>query len=110
MEWDDADTGCVHAVAFNRFGAPLATGRLLEHVPGVAKIGRMAVRQTVRGSGVGRAVLDALLQAAKQRGDREAMLHAQLSAASFYGRAGFATRGPVFDEAGIPHVEMVRTL
>jgi len=110
MEWDDADTGCIHAVAFNRFGAPLATGRLLEHVPGVAKIGRMAVRQTVRGSGVGRAVLDALLQAAKQRGDREAVLHAQLSAASFYVRAGFSTRGPVFDEAGIPHVEMVRNL
>ena len=110
MEWDDADIGCVHAVAVNRFGAPLATGRLLEHVPGVAKIGRMAVRQTVRGSGVGRAVLDALLQTAKQRGDREAVLHAQLSAAPFYVRAGFTTRGPVFEEAGIPHVEMVRAL
>ena len=110
MEWDDADTGAVHAVAFNRFGAALATGRLLEHVPGVAKIGRMAVRQTVRGSGVGHAVLDALLLAARQRGDREAVLHAQLSAAPFYGRAGFTPRGPVFDEAGIPHVEMVRSL
>ena len=44
-EWDDADPdpACVHAVAYNRFGMPLATGRLLEHVPGVAKIGRMAV-------------------------------------------------------------------
>jgi len=110
MEWDDADTGAVHAVAFNRFGAALATGRLLEHVPGVAKIGRMAVRQTVRGSGVGHAVLDALLLAARQRGDREAVLHAQLSAAPFYGRAGFTPRGPVFDEAGIPHVEMMRGL
>jgi YbgC/YbaW family acyl-CoA thioester hydrolase len=110
MEWDDADIGAVHAVAFNRFGAALATGRLLEHVPGVAKIGRMAVRQNVRSSGVGRAVLDALLQAARQRGDREAVLHAQMSAASFYGRAGFTPRGPVFEEAGIPHVEMVRSL
>jgi YbgC/YbaW family acyl-CoA thioester hydrolase len=110
MEWDDADIGAVHAVAFNRFGAALATGRLLEHVPGVAKIGRMAVRQNVRSSGVGRAVLDALLQAARQRGDREAVLHAQMSAASFYGRAGFTPRGPVFEEAGIPHVEMVRGL
>jgi len=110
MEWDDADDAAVHAVAYNRLGQALATGRMLEHVPGVAKIGRMAVRQTVRGSGVGRAVLDALLQAAKQRGDREAVLHAQLSAAPFYVRAGFTTRGPVFDEAGIPHVEMVRNL
>jgi YbgC/YbaW family acyl-CoA thioester hydrolase len=110
MEWDDADTSSVHAVAYNRFGVALGTGRLLEHVPGVAKIGRMAVRQTVRGSSVGRAVLDALLQVARQRGDREAILHAQTSAAPFYARAGFAARGPAFEEAGIPHVEMVRSL
>ena len=83
LEWDSADAGALHAVAYNRFGAALGTGRLLEHVPGVAKIGRMAVRQSVRGSGVGRAVLDALLEAARQRGDREAILHAQLSAAPF---------------------------
>ena len=110
LEWDSADAGSLHAVAYNRFGAALGTGRLLEHVPGVAKIGRMAVRQSVRGSGVGRAVLDALVGAARQRGDREAILHAQLSAAPFYVRAGFNARGPAFEEAGIPHVEMVRSL
>lgn len=110
MEWDEADRACVHAVAYNRFGMPLATGRLLEHVPGVAKIGRMAARRTMRGGGVGRAVLDALMQAARERGYREALLHAQTSAAGFYSRAGFVTRGPEFDEAGIPHVEMVKVL
>jgi predicted GNAT family N-acyltransferase len=70
----------------------------------------MAVRRTVRGASVGRAVLDALVQAARQRGDREAVLHAQASAAPFYSRAGFTERGPSFEEAGIPHVEMVRSL
>lgn len=110
MEWDAADAGCVHAVAFNRFGHALGTGRLLEHVPGVAKIGRMAVLPAMRGSRIGRAVLDGLLQAARERGDREALLHAQMSAAPFYERAGFTPRGPVFEEAGIPHVEMVRAL
>jgi YbgC/YbaW family acyl-CoA thioester hydrolase len=110
MEWDEADAGCVHAVALNRLGMPLATGRLLEHAPGVAKIGRMAVVQTMRGSRVGRSVLDALLKAARARGDREVVLHAQLSAAPFYARAGFSERGEVFEEAGIPHVEMARSL
>jgi YbgC/YbaW family acyl-CoA thioester hydrolase len=110
MEWDGADDGCVHALACNRFGVPLATGRMLEHVPGVAKIGRMAVLAPMRGGHIGRAVLDALLQHARERGDREALLHAQLGAAPFYSRAGFIARGPVFEEAGIPHVEMVRTL
>ncbi|WP_141291923.1 GNAT family N-acetyltransferase, partial [Ideonella azotifigens] len=34
----------------------------------------------------------------------------QTSAAPFYSRAGFTSRGPVFEEAGIQHVEMVRAL
>jgi len=110
MEWDAADESCTHAVAYNRFGMPLATGRLLEHVPGVAKIGRMAVSQTMRGSRIGRAVLDGLMRAARERADREVILHAQMTAAPFYARAGFTQRGPVFEEAGIPHVEMVRAL
>ncbi|WP_119154002.1 YbgC/FadM family acyl-CoA thioesterase [Caldimonas tepidiphila] len=110
LEWDEADTDCLHAVAYNRLGQPLATGRLLEHVPGVAKIGRMAVHRSMRGGGIGRAVLDALMQAARARGDREVLLHAQTSAASFYARAGFARRGPEFEEAGIDHIEMVAPL
>jgi YbgC/YbaW family acyl-CoA thioester hydrolase len=110
MEWDAADASCVHAVAYNRLGMAVGTGRLLEHVPGVAKIGRMAVRRALRGSRVGRAVLEALMQAARQRGDREVLLHAQMTAEPFYRRAGFQQRGPVFEEAGIAHVEMVRAL
>ncbi len=110
MEWDAADAQCLHAVAYNRLGRPLATGRLLQHVPGVAKIGRMAVDQAVRGGGVGRAVLDALMQAARSRGDREVLLHAQTSAAPFYAKTGFVPRGEEFEEAGIPHLEMVRAL
>ena len=50
LEWDDADDAAVHAVALNRLGMPLATGRLLQHAPGVGRIGRMAVHQAVRGS------------------------------------------------------------
>ena len=110
MEWDDADPDAVHAVAFNRMGRALGTGRMLEHVPGTAKIGRMAVAASARHCGVGRAVLDALLDAARTRGDRQAMLHAQLGAARFYERAGFVRRGPAFEEAGITHVEMLRAL
>jgi predicted GNAT family N-acyltransferase len=110
MEWDGADPDCTHAVAYNRFGVALGTGRLLEHVPGVAKIGRMAVSRPMREAGVGRALLEALMEQAREQGFREAVLHAQMSAASFYARAGFSERGPAFEEAGIPHQEMVRAL
>ena len=110
MEWDAADESCQHAVAFNRFGVPLATGRLLEHVPGTAKIGRMAVIRSLRSARIGREVLEALMRAGKAQGYGEVLLHAQLSAAGFYARAGFVQRGAVFEEAGIGHVEMVRAL
>jgi YbgC/YbaW family acyl-CoA thioester hydrolase len=110
LQIDSADAGGVHAVAFNRVGAPVATGRLLQQAPGVARLGRMAVRAPLRGSGVGRQLLGALATAARQRGDTELVAHAQLSAVPFYLAAGFAQRGDEFVEAGIAHVEVVRAL
>ncbi len=106
LEWDAADAGAVHAVAFNRFDLPLATGRLILQHEAPARIGRMATSRLVRNSGVGRQVLDALIAAARSRGVRELMLHAQTSAQNFYARAGFSPHGEVFQEAGIPHIEM----
>ncbi len=108
MEWDDGDAHAVHAVAYNRLEQAVATGRLLQQRPGVARIGRMAVHRVLRGSGIGRQVLQSLLTAATARGDREAMLHAQCSAQDFYLGLGFEPRGEPFEEAGIGHIEMVR--
>ncbi len=110
MEWDHADTEGLHAVAYNRLGQAIATGRLLQEGAGVARIGRVAVHRVLRGSGVGRQVMRALLESAAARGDREAVLHAQRSAESFYRALGFSPRGEPFDEAGIPHVQMARCL
>ncbi len=111
MEWDEADKTAVHAVAYNRLGWPIATGRLLPStlfngVPS-AKLGRMAVNRVLRGANLGRDVLQALIAAAQARGDQEIVLHAQRSAENFYLRLGFKPRGEAFDEVGIPHVEMV---
>ena len=111
MEWDDADADAVHAVAFNRLGRALGTGRMLEHVPGVAKIGRMAVARQRRGTAA--SAVPSSTPCSTRRGraaTAQAVLHAQLGAAPFYERAGFVRRGPEFDEAGIAHVEMLRVL
>jgi predicted GNAT family N-acyltransferase len=110
LEWDEADKGAVHAVAYNRLGAPLATGRLLQAQPGVGRIGRMAVHKVLRGCGVGEQVLRALATAAQGRGDRQLVLHAQRTARAFYAKLGFTAQGEPFEEAGIPHQEMVATL
>ena len=108
LESDAADATGVHALALNRLGVALATGRLIEHAPGVGKIGRMAVLRTLRGGKLGRAVLDALMKVTLERGYREVVLDAQLSAQPFYARAGFSERGPVFEEAGRAHIVMTR--
>jgi predicted GNAT family N-acyltransferase len=110
LEWDEDDATALHAVAYNRLGMPVATGRLLQHGPDVARIGRMAVTRVLRGSGRGRDILQSLLQAAAQRGDRAVLLHAQRSAEAFYLQLGFQPQGEPFEEAGIPHIEMVRAL
>ena len=110
LDHDGHDGAALHVVARNRLGMTLGTGRLLTLAPGVGKVGRMAVIAALRGSQVGRRMLDALVDAARERGLREVRLHAQASAIGFYLRAGFATHGAPFEEAGIAHQEMVRVL
>ncbi len=110
FEWDEADHSALHAVAYNGLGQAIATGRLLGPDGRQGKIGRMAVHRAVRGSLVGQRLLAALVEAARQRGDFEVMLHAQKSAEGFYLRQGFLPRGDAFDEVGIAHVEMDRAL
>jgi predicted GNAT family N-acyltransferase len=104
MEWDEFDATSRHVVACGPDGQPIGTGRLLPD----GHIGRMAVLPAWRGRGVGRALLERLLEAATAAGQGELALHAQTQAAGFYGRFGFVAEGPEFMEAGIPHVMMSR--
>ena len=83
-----------------------ATGRLLPSQDGQARLGRMAVHRAMRGAGCGRQVLLALMDAARQRGDRSVLLHAQAGAEPFYSAAGYVRAGEPFDEVGIPHITM----
>ena len=110
LEWDEADAGAIHAVAYNRLGIAVATGRLLPAEGGVSKIGRMAVHQVLRGCGFGEQVLRALADRAQQRGDRAIELHAQRTAREFYARLGFQPQGEPYEEAGIPHITMTSAL
>jgi YbgC/YbaW family acyl-CoA thioester hydrolase len=110
LEWDEEDATALHAVAYNRLGMPVATGRLLHHEARVARIGRMAVSRVLRGSGLGRDILQALMQAAQARGDQAVLLHAQRSAEGFYRQLGFEGQGEPYEEAGIPHLTMQRAL
>ena len=102
IELDDMDAVCLHAVAYDEAGKAIGTGRLLPD----GHIGRMAVRQSGRGTGVGGAILTLLMDKARARGDAAVVLNAQTVAAPFYARHGFVQLGEQFEEAGIAHVEM----
>jgi len=110
LEWDEHDATAVHAVARNRIGQVIATGRLLKDAEGVTRIGRMAVHRNLRSGGHGASVLGALEQVARDRGDAQVALHAQTSAERFYARLGYQPHGERFEEAGIGHIEMRRKL
>ncbi|GJI93713.1 acetyltransferase [Duganella caerulea] len=105
LEMDHMDAVCLHAVAYDAAGTPVGTGRLLPD----GHIGRMAVRQFARGSGVGGALLQVLMAQARARGDQQVALSAQSHAAPFYERHGFAIDGDEFFEAGIAHINMQYT-
>ena len=105
-EADAHDASALHAVLRNHLGMPVATGRLLQDAPSVGRIGRLAVDGKLRGAGWGRMVLDALMDAARARGDQQVVLDAEASAQGFYQRAGFVVCGEPFVEAGINHVSM----
>jgi predicted GNAT family N-acyltransferase len=102
LEWDGIDAQCVHAIAEDASGAPIGCGRLLPD----GHIGRMAVLASWRGQGVGRRLLERLIEVAAERGDARIMLNAQTHAMPFYARYGFVPVGEPFNEAGIPHQAM----
>ena len=84
----------------------MGTGRLLPD----GHIGRMAVSAGWRGHGVGTAVLAALIDEALRRGQPLLALSAQTHALGFYARFGFVPEGEEYEEAGLPHRTMGRSL
>ena len=102
IELDEFDPLSLHALAVDGQGRVVGTGRLLPD----GHIGRMAVLREARGRGVGSALLQSLMQAARARGDREVALSAQTHAIPFYERFGFVAEGGQYDDAGIPHRRM----
>lgn len=108
MEHDAEDAGALHVVILDG-DRVVGTCRVLGDGPSV-RLGRMAVARERRGDGLGAALLAAAHALAADRGAREVAIHAQLSALGFWERAGYVADGPEFEEAGIAHIAMRRTL
>ena len=108
-EVDDKDDEAIHLLA-RLHGTPVGSARLLV-LGDTGKIGRVCVLPEARGTGLG----SALMRAAVDRfrtvpGVKKVKLGAQTHALGFYERLGFTAIGEEFDDAGIPHRDMVLPL
>ncbi|MGG4439250.1 GNAT family N-acetyltransferase [Brevibacillus fortis] len=108
-EHDTLDSGTIHFVVY-REGNPVGASRLRTYAPGVGKIERVAVAKTERGTGLGRQIMLAMEELAKQHGYDSLKLSAQTQAQQFYEKLGYQAFGDLFDDAGIEHIAMVKSI
>jgi ElaA protein len=108
---DGLDPLARHLLMRDPDGALVAYARALP--PGtrfaVTSIGRVVVRDDHRGTGLGRALMEAVLaRLERDDGDVPVKLSAQAHLTRFYASLGFEAVGAPYDEDGIPHVAMLR--
>lgn len=101
IEVDGLDPDCRHVKAL--IGKHyVGTGRLLPN----GFIGRMCVIREYRNRGIGKAMLENLIQQAREAGCTQVLLNAQSYAIPFYLKNGFTIDSEEFIEAGKPHQRM----
>ncbi|TDD71534.1 GNAT family N-acetyltransferase [Jiangella aurantiaca] len=84
---------------------PVGYLRILDDPGGAARIGRVVVAESARGSGLAGRLMSAALE---HIGERRCVLDAQSHLADFYTRYGFSVTGPEFLDGSIPHLPMAR--
>jgi predicted GNAT family N-acyltransferase len=108
LERDEFDAAAIHLVAL-RGDDVVGTLRIV--VSGSdAKIGRMAVLAAARRSGIGSGLMDRAHEVARSMNAKAITLHAQITAKEFYEKLGYCEEGEQFEEAGIAHVSMRKTI
>jgi ElaA protein len=112
LDLDGRDRYSLHLTGHDARGELVAYLRIVE--PGKRysepSIGRVATSQNVRRSGVGKMLMaEGLRKATEVYPGQPNRISAQQYLERFYNRFGYERVGEVYDEDGIPHVEMLRT-
>ncbi|OTG63176.1 GNAT family N-acetyltransferase [Acinetobacter silvestris] len=100
-EWDEQDAVALHFMVYAE-NQPIATARLLQN----NSIGRVAVLKSYRGKGIGKLLMEEIIQYAQKEKREFLKLSAQVYAIPFYVGLGFAVQGDEYLDCGIPHVDM----
>lgn len=108
LEMDGLDNGAIHVLAFVD-GIPAGCARMLLHGE-EAKIGRVAVKKSMRRYGLGTGMCKLLISIAKDEGVGKINIGAQLTAVDFYSTLDFVKEGDIFMEAGIAHIKMTKLI
>lgn len=109
QDLDDVDRDAWHCCIRDDGGRAIATCRVFMNDGKYAKIGRVATAKSVRGTGVGRMIMDEAIRVVEmQFGKVPIMIHAQSYAVGFYEKFGFRISSEEFLEEGILHHEMIR--
>lgn len=101
LEMDEHDDASAHALILSA-GKAVGVGRIQAD----GHIGRVAVLREFRGNGIGVAIMKRLVEHARESGLAGVYLGSQIGAVGFYERLGFESKGEVYLEAGIEHVDM----
>ncbi|MBW4649986.1 MAG: GNAT family N-acetyltransferase [Kastovskya adunca ATA6-11-RM4] len=109
LEFDGQDEAAQHIVLYLD-GQPVGTARLRYISDRLVKIERVAVVADYRGRGLGRQIMETALCVLRSQPVSVVKIHAQLTVQPFYEKLGFVPQGEVFEEAGIPHIEMRKSL
>ncbi len=104
LELDAEDAHALHIIA-QEDGVTIGCARVILSERD-AHIGRLAVKKSHRGNGVGSAICRFIIDTCHKRGYTRIWLNSQLRAVGFYEKLGFSPKGEVFTEAGIEHIEM----
>ncbi|WP_178917110.1 GNAT family N-acetyltransferase [Natronomonas gomsonensis] len=108
-ELDGKDDEAIHFLATDE-GTAVGAARMRAYDETTAKAERVAVVESHRGTGLGRALMEALETEAADRGYDEVVLHAQVPVVAFYERLDYEVTSEEFEDAGIPHREMRKRL
>ena len=100
-EWDAEDAVSVHFVVYDQ-DQPIATARLLKN----NSVGRVAVLKSHRGVGIGKLLMQQIIQQAKHQQREFLKLSSQVHAIQFYAGLGFNVEGEQYLDCGIPHIDM----